>query len=97
MRVRRYFGYGERVSLLTASFTKGVTTADVDRRPSANIGEGEVHATIAAERCTQQRKQGLVLVNGKKLPVTKSPAFGGKHETHDSYFRQEGFCHIDSS
>jgi len=82
---------------LTALLTKGVSATHVDRRASAKIREGEVDASITAECCSEQREKGLVLVNWKELPITKSPAFGGKHKTHDSYFRQKGFCHIDSS
>src|SRR4029079_10166714 len=97
MRVRRSLVYRKCVGLLTAPFTQRVAAADVDRRPSAKIREGEVDAYITTECCPEQREKGLVLVNGKELPVTKGPAFGGKHKTHDSYFRQKGFCHIDSS
>src|SRR4051812_21674499 len=97
MRMRRDLGNGKCVGLLTAPFTQRVAAADMDRRPSAKIREGEVDPSITTECCPEQREKGLVLINGKKLPITKGPTFGSKHKAHDSYFRQKGFCHIDSS
>src|SRR5262249_17029505 len=74
-------------------FAQRVTAADVDRHPRLQIGQGEVHAPVAAERGAEQREQRLVLIDGQQLPVAQSPALGGKTKRKDSDFRQEWVRH----
>jgi cyanophycinase-like exopeptidase len=86
VRVRRHFGDRQRMRLLAAAFSQRMAAADVDRRASAQVGQREVAAPVAAEGRAQQREQGLVLVDRQKLPIAKGPATRREHETHDAYF-----------
>src|ERR1044071_7412843 len=93
MLVLRQLGNAERVRLFAAGFSEGEAAANVDRSFALAIREPEIDSAITTERCTQQRKERLVLVYGKELSVTKRPAFGREAKTHDAYFRQKRFCH----
>ena len=80
--VRRDLRDRERVRLLAALLSERVAGADVDRGASAQIGQCEVHAAVAAEHGAQQREQGLVLVDRQQLTVAHRPALGGEDEAH---------------
>jgi len=50
--------------------------ADVNRRPGAEVGEAEVHLPVTAERGSEQREEGLVLVDRQDLAVAERPSPG---------------------
>src|SRR5215470_8380610 len=62
-------------------------------RPATQVGKIESCLPIPSIGGAQQRKQGLVLINGQGLTVAKCPAFWRKVETHNLDFRQEWFRH----
>ena len=80
MSVRRYLGNRERVGLLTAALTQGMPAADMDGRASAQVGQPEIHPSIAAIGGAQQRKERLILVDRQELPISQRPAFRCKNE-----------------
>src|SRR4051794_6364134 len=82
------------VALLTATLTKRVAAADVDRRLTLQVWEREVDPTVPAERRPEQREQRLVLVDWQELTVTQGPPFRGEPEAHDPDLGQEWFRHV---
>jgi hypothetical protein len=91
--VRRQFGNRERVRLLAASLAESVTTTYMDRRARAQVGQREVHASIAAVGRAEQTKERLILIDGQQLPVALRPAFRRKDKGHDSDFTEKRFGH----
>jgi hypothetical protein len=53
---------------------------------TTQVRQGKVHPSITAKGGSQQREEGLVLVDGQKLSVAQGPAFGWKNEAHQLYF-----------
>src|SRR4029079_775231 len=72
-----------RVRLLAALFTERMPASDMDWGAGAKVRQGEVHATVATERRSEQREQRLILTDRQKLAIAKRPAFWCEDETHD--------------
>jgi hypothetical protein len=75
------------MSLLTTALAERVSAANMDGRAGAQVWQGKVDSSIAAECRAKQREQGLVLIDGQKLPVAERPALRRKNERHDPDFR----------
>ncbi len=63
------------------------------RRAGAEVGQGEVHAAVAAVGRAEQREQRLVLVDRQQLSVAHRPALRGEAEGHDPDLGEEGLGH----
>jgi hypothetical protein len=57
------------MSVLAAQFAQGVAFAHADRRASLQIGQPKSRPPIASVGCAEQRKERLVLIDGKKIAV----------------------------
>src|SRR5215213_4239124 len=96
MRVRRQLRNRQRVRLLATPLAQGMTTADMNGRAPAVVGQRKVDTPVAAERRAKQREQRLVLIDRQELPVAQRPALGGEDEGHDPDFRQKWLSHVPS-
>src|SRR5215217_6172322 len=76
MRVRRDLGYGKCVGLLTAPFTQRVAAAHMDRRPSANIRESEVDASITTNVVPSREKRAWFWLMGRSCPLQRAQPLG---------------------
>src|SRR5687767_4420034 len=93
MGMRRQLANGHGVSLLSPTFPQGMPAADMNRRPTAKVGECEVHPSVASKGSPQEREQSLVLVDGQELTIAKRPPLWSKHKAHDSNLRQKRLSH----
>src|SRR2546421_10889395 len=91
--MRRYLRDRQRVRLLAAFFAKRMALTHVNWHPRPEIGQAEVHPTVASIGGAEEGKERLVLVDRQELPVAKRPAFRREGKTHDSYFGKERFSH----
>ena len=87
MVVRGQFRNVECVRGFAAALAQGKAVAHVGGHAALEIGQGEVDASVTAVSGAQQRKQGLVLVDGQQLAIAERPALGRKIEAHDLDFR----------
>ena len=83
MGVRGGLGDRERVILLTAQLSKSVSAAHMDRGATLQIRQAEIHPAVATVGGSEQREQGLVLIDGQELPVAEGPAFRRKIEAEN--------------
>ena len=91
MIVGRHLGNIERVRRFPAEFAQGNAVAYMHGTAALQIGQAEVYSSISAVGGAQDGKQCLVLIDGQKLSITKSPTFGGEIPTDDFDFSQKWF------
>src|SRR5712692_2301637 len=94
MGMRRHLGNVQRVRGLAANLAQGNPVAHVHGGATLEVRQGEGCPSVAAIGGAQDREQCLVLIDGQKLPVAKSPTFGRKIPTDNFYFGQKWLCHI---
>src|SRR5260370_1370693 len=66
---------------------------DTARDPALEVRQREGRLAVAPIGRSQEREQGLVLVDGQQLAVAKSPALGREVERHDLDFADKRFAH----
>jgi len=79
-------GNSDRVSLLAGGLAESMAVAHVHRNSPLKVRERESGLSIAAVSRSKERKQGLVLVDGKELAIAERPPFGREAEAEHSDF-----------
>ena len=71
----------ERVILLAARLSKSLSVAHVHWGATLQIRQSEIYASVAAVGGSEQREDGLILIDGQKLPVAERPPFGWQNRS----------------
>jgi hypothetical protein len=83
------FGLVQGVRGLAASLAQDNAVAHVHWHASLQIGKSKRGAAVAAVGGAENGKQCLVLVDGQKLSIAESPAFGREIPADDFYFAKK--------
>ena len=80
------FGDVKGMRGLAASLSQDNAVTRVHWHAALQVGEREVHSSVAAVGGAENGKQCLVLVDGQKLSIAESPAFRWEIPANDFYF-----------
>ena len=94
MIVCRHFRGGDGMHLLSCPLSLGEPIAHVDRSPAPHVRQAEVRLPIATISGSEEREQGLILIDREKLPVALRPTLWGKVKRDDLNFTKKGSGHI---
>src|SRR5438552_142278 len=93
VNVRRQFGDGDRVVILSAYLAQGMALAHVQRGAALQVRQAEVDAAVSAIGGAEQREERLILIDWQELAIAHRPALRRKVEGHTFQFREEWFRH----
>ena len=71
-------------SLLAAAFPKRVAGTNVYASSGPEVGQSKVHPPVVAKRRSEQREEGLVLVDREELAIARRPPLRREVERHDA-------------
>jgi len=91
VRMLRHLRSYKRMRRFTGGFSLRVPVSDVNWHSSLKVRELEGRCTISSVHCAQQRKERLILVDRKCLPIAKRPASRWKIKAESPDFSNEWF------